>query len=316
MGKYWILNISCYVTKVVKFTILLALIINACTLFTFTAFDGVSINNLEEEDRHLLHGWNDSDSENEFIYHERMPQNILEEVWDLAIEDVETDFPQGQSQHPSVVGNNTSIPGQNFKDIVNWLQIFLCLWSSFFTLPDNALDILLSFWEQHLILWLLYFQLLQVLLHALFPRSVHLLRKQLGLGKDRFIKYVVCPKCHSLYVFDDCYELWPGKKVTKKCSFVQFPNHCRHFCHKMCEEQLLKEVSLKTVETKLHLRKVYCYNSVISNLQHFLQRPSFAQKCELWSSRDIPDGFLADIFWGKNMEGVVVCWWTTIFSIT
>lgn len=80
------------------------------------AFDGVSINNLEEEDRHLLHGWDDSDSENEFIYHERMPQDILEEVWDLASEDVETDFPQGQSQHPSVVGNNTSLSGQNFKD--------------------------------------------------------------------------------------------------------------------------------------------------------------------------------------------------------
>lgn len=42
-------------------------------------------------------------TENEFIYHERMPQNILEEIWDLASEDVETDFPQGQSQHASVV---------------------------------------------------------------------------------------------------------------------------------------------------------------------------------------------------------------------
>jgi len=90
-----------------------------------------------------------------------------------------------------------------------------------------------------------------------------------------------------------------GRKLQKKCSFVQFPNHRQHFRRKMCEEPLLKEVSLKTGETKLHPRKVYCYNSVISNLQHLLQRPSFAQKCELWRSRDIPDGFLADIFDGR-----------------
>ena len=152
MGKYWILItcISRYVTKVVKCIILHAWIINTCTLFTFTAFDGVSINNLEEEDCHLLHFWDDSDSENEFNYHERMPQNILEEIWDLASEDVETDFPQGQSQHASVVGNNTSIPGENLKDIINWLLIFLCLWSSFFTLSDNALEILLFFFESNI----------------------------------------------------------------------------------------------------------------------------------------------------------------------
>ncbi|KAK2555217.1 hypothetical protein P5673_023196 [Acropora cervicornis] len=135
-----------------------------------------------------------------------MPQNILEEVWDLAIEDVETDFPQGQSQHPSVVGNNTSIPGQNFKDIVNWLLIFLCLWSSFFTLPDNALEILLSFLRATIDSLPTIFPVVASFA-ALFPRSVHLLRKELGLDKDRFIKYVVCPKCHSWYVFDDCYEL-------------------------------------------------------------------------------------------------------------
>ena len=174
-----------------------------------------------------------------------MPQNILEEVWDLASEDVETDFPQGQSQHPSVVGNNASIPGQNFKDIVNWLLIFLCLWSSFFTLSDNALEILLSFLRATFDSLGTIFPVVASFA-AMFPRSVHLLRKQLGLDKDRFIKYVVCPKCHSLYMFDDCYELFRGKKVTKKCSFVQFPNHRQHFRRKVCEEPLLKEVSLKT----------------------------------------------------------------------
>lgn len=48
-----------------------------------------------QEDLHLFHGWDDSDSENEFIYHERMPQDI-QEVWDLESEDVETDFPRAK----------------------------------------------------------------------------------------------------------------------------------------------------------------------------------------------------------------------------
>lgn len=227
-----------------------------------------------------------------------MPQDIRREVWDVVGEDVETDFPQDQGQLPSVDVNRRSIASRNLKDIVHWLLIFLCLWSSFCTLSDNALEILLSFLRA-------VFDTLTTLFPVvgsfamLFPRSVHLLRKQLGLDKDRFTKYVVCPKYHSLYVFEDCYEVLRGKRITKKCSFVQFPNHRQHFCRTKCDEPLLKEVSLKSGETKLYPRKVYCYNSVIANLRDFLQRPGFVEKCELWRSRDMPNGFLADIFDGR-----------------
>ena len=138
---------------------------------------------------------------------------------------------------------------------------------------------------------------------VLFPKSVHLLRKQLGLDKDRFIKYVVCPKCHTLYNFDDCYELVCGRKVTKKCAFVQFPNHRQHFRCTKCGEPLLKEVSLKSGGTKHYPHKVYCYNSIIENLRQFRQRPEFVNKCELWRTRDIPEGFLADIFDGHIWKG-------------
>lgn len=41
---------------------------------------------------------------------------------------------------------------------------------------------------------------------ALFPKSLHFSKKQLGIDQDKFIKYVVCPKCDTLYNFDDCYE--------------------------------------------------------------------------------------------------------------
>ena len=270
---------------------------NYITLLCLTALDGVHTQSLEEEDYHLVHGFDDSDSENDFIYHERVPQALFDEVWDLPGEDVDTDFPQDQGQLPSVDVYDTSRINGSLKHLLRWLLIFLCLWSSFSSLSDNALEILLTFLRAMFDSMGTIFPVVASFA-VLFPKSVHLLRKQLGLDKDRFIKYVVCPKCHTLYNFDDCYELVCGRKVTKKCTFVQFPNHRQHFRRTKCDEPLLKEVSLKSGGTKLYPHKVYCYNSIIDNLRQFLQRPGFVNKCELWRSRDVPDGFLTDIFDG------------------
>ena len=52
---------------------------NYITLLNLTALDGVPIHSLKEEDYHLVHGFDDSDSEHDFTYHERMPQALLNE---------------------------------------------------------------------------------------------------------------------------------------------------------------------------------------------------------------------------------------------
>ena len=76
---------------------------------------------------------------------------------------------------------------------------------------------------------------------ALFPKSLHLLKKKLRIDQDKFIKYVVCPKCDTLYNFDDCYELQNRKRVSRKCTFIEFSNTgsifaghsvMSHFCEK------------------------------------------------------------------------------------
>ena len=41
---------------------------------------------------------------------------------------------------------------------------------------------------------------------ANIPTSVYMRNKQLFGGGSEFIKYVVCPECHSLYNFEDCLE--------------------------------------------------------------------------------------------------------------
>lgn len=106
--------------------------------------DGVPIHNLEEEDYHLVRGCDDSDSENDFIYNERMPQALLKEVRDLPGEDVDTDFPRDQGQIPSVDVNDRTRVNGTFKHLLRWLLIFLCLWAPFSSLSDNALEIACS----------------------------------------------------------------------------------------------------------------------------------------------------------------------------
>ena len=113
-----------------------------------------------------------------------------------------------------------------------------------------------------------------------------MLKKYFGLHRDCFQKFVVCPKCNSLYNYDSAYETVGGRKLSRKCSFVEFPNH-RHRAHrKSCSEVLLKEVKLQDGTLKLYPKKVYCYNSIIETLKLFLQRPGFTSRCELWRARE------------------------------
>ena len=87
-------------------------------------------------------------------------------------------------------------PSQGLREHINsvlqWILLFLCLWSSFCVISDNALEILLEFFRA------VFDSLAAVVLSvgsfaALFPKSLHLLKKQLGIDQDRSLKYVVCP---------------------------------------------------------------------------------------------------------------------------
>ena len=231
------------------------------------------------------------DSDDGFLYHER---RTLQEVWELNKEDIDMDF--NDKQLPSV-NINTISSMDKVKCLVNWLLIFVCLWSSFCSLSDNAVDILLSFLKS-------FFEVLGSIvpmvtgIALLVPKSLHLLRNNLGLNKDKFIKFVVCPKCENLYDFNDCYELRFGKNISKRCTFVEFPHHQQSFRRTKCNETLLREEQLKGGETRLYPFRVYCYNSIISTLEQFLKRPTFMAKLESWRQRNVPHGMLADVFDG------------------
>ena len=49
---------------------------------------------LDEEDYCLVHsGLTDTDSAGDFIYHERMHPDTLDELWNIRARDVDADFP-------------------------------------------------------------------------------------------------------------------------------------------------------------------------------------------------------------------------------
>ena len=127
------------------------------------------------------------------LYHEKMGPELTRQVWSLTDEDIDTDFPTIPGQYPSVNLNPAQGLQERMNIIIRWILLFLCLWSSFCVISDNAVEILVEF------LRAIFDSLATVIpaigsFAALFPKSLHLLKKQLGIDQYRFIKYVVCPK--------------------------------------------------------------------------------------------------------------------------
>ena len=121
----------------------------------------------------------------------------------------------------------------------------------------------------------------------------------LGIKKDDFVEFVVCPKCHSIYDYDDCIITKANKSQESKCCKYQpFPDHPHRSRRKKCGTALLRTVKTRG-ETILKPRKVYCYRSIKSYLLQFYNRPNFSSLCEEWRSRQSITGVLGDVYDGR-----------------
>ena len=134
---------------------------------------------------------------------------------------------------------------------------------------------------------------------SLLPCSLYLAWKLLHLHDDNFIRYVVCPKCESLYEYHECICRVGNELESKRCTYIAFKNHPFVRYRNPCDTVLLKKVSLKHGKTKLVPKKEYPYRSVIKSLNVLLQRPSVLEKLDAWKERSVPDGLLTDIYDGK-----------------
>ncbi|XP_070537876.1 uncharacterized protein [Ptychodera flava] len=133
-----------------------------------------------------------------------------------------------------------------------------------------------------------------------FPHTFHGVRTFLGLERDNFQKFVMCPKCHTRYDYNEAFEVNSrGKKKSKTCTHITFPNHPHRKQRRPCGAFLMKTVRGKNGAEYLYPKRLFCYRSIKETLQELLKRPGFLQKCQEWKQRDIPDGILADVYDGR-----------------
>ena len=111
-----------------------------------------------------MHDILSSEGDDDMLYHERTGPEPTHQVWNLNDEDIDTDFLTIPGQPPSVDVNPSQGLREHMNSVLQWILLFLC-WSSFCVISDNALEILLEFFELFLTLWPQLFFLLEVLQH-------------------------------------------------------------------------------------------------------------------------------------------------------
>ena len=93
----------------------------------------------------LVHDILSPESDADMFYHERVGPELTHQVWNLADEDIDGDFPIIPAHYPSVYVNPAQWLQDSFSCIIRWILLVLCLWFSFCVISDNAMEILLEF---------------------------------------------------------------------------------------------------------------------------------------------------------------------------
>lgn len=119
----------------------------------------------------------------------------------------------------------------------------------------------------------------------------------MSITKNDFQTFVVCPLCHSIYDYNQCFEIKFGHKESKLCNHVSYPNHPQRAHRKSCGATLLKKVRKKG-GYDLEPFMIYCYKSLRYSIERLVQRKGFIDSCEKWRNRQVPDDYSCDIFDG------------------
>ena len=126
-----------------------------------------------------------------------------------------------------------------------------------------------------------------------FPSSL----SKLNIKTDHFTRYVVCPRCSELYLFQDSKDKIGTESISKKCSHVRFPKHPHQSQRGPCSATLLKQVTTTTGQKFVYPLLSYCYKSLISSFQQLLLVSDFYAECQSWRTRN--GNSLSDIYDGR-----------------
>ncbi len=85
------------------------------------------------------------------------------------------------------------------------------------------------------------------------------------------LSYVVCPKCHSIYEFDNCVYTTASGKESKKCCHVEMPEHPHQRQRYECGFLLLKKQHTKK-GYRLVPHKVYPYRPLKRSITELMNK--------------------------------------------
>ena len=132
------------------------------------------------------------------------------------------------------------------------------------------------------------------------PCTLYAAKRLIGLEKDKFTKYIVCPMCDKLYTQEQaCVETSRGRKKSAKCTYVQYPRHPQRAQRTACGTLLMKSVRGKNGSEHLVAKRTYCYNSLITALQAMALQANFKERCSHWKKVQSTDNILRDIYDGQ-----------------
>lgn len=217
------------------------------------------------------------------------------ETWDILPDDIMKDWASEDNE----VANDDFPPEFVSVSLTSWVCMFLVFFQIVFVLPDSVLVSVLAFLKQVFQVLAEETQLpLLTGIASLLPGSLYMLWRFLKVDSDNFQKLVVCRKCYNIYQYKDCWRMVEGKKVSRNCPFVDFPQHTQRARQTTCGEKLLKEITVDS-KTYLYPFKTYSYKPISETLVSFLKRPDFEKKCEHWKSRNITENVLRDVYDGQ-----------------
>ena len=149
--------------------------------------------------------------------------------------------------------------------VVSGISFFLLFSHLVYRLSELAIGTLLGFIRaliNFLALTTGHGLLLQIA--EVLPKSMYTIR--IVSKKDDYVEYVVCSKCSSLYCVSECIIGNHGQQQSKRCTYVEFPDHPPLYRCNPCNEILMKRVKIGT-KYKLVPRKVYVYRSILQSLK-------------------------------------------------
>ena len=214
------------------------------------------------------------------------------EYWEDSDSDIDADF--STSSHAPALPDVESPKKENQDGVVWWITMFVCIFRSVHFLPDRAVAWLLLFLKGLFNFLGRYSPVISSIAIAL-PTSIHLLEHYMGTPEvmANVKKYVVCPNCHTLYSYNDCFDTNGSSPTYKKCIQRQFVSS------PVCGGALLKTVVTARGNTRHYPIRVYCYFDFLFGLKFLLTRKGVMEICE--SSRDqyLSDDKLSDVYQGN-----------------